>query len=32
MNKWWKNPVLQGPENDYGDYDLDDIDFDDWDT
>ena len=22
MNKWWKNPVLQGPENDYGDYDY----------
>lgn len=19
---WWKNPVLQGPENDYGDYDY----------
>lgn len=22
MNDWWKNPVLQGPENDYGDYDY----------
>ena len=22
MNKWWKNPVLQGPENDYGQYDY----------
>lgn len=22
MNKWWKSPVLQGPENDYGDYDY----------
>lgn len=22
MNKWWKNPVLQGPENDYGEYDY----------
>ena len=22
MNSWWKNPVLQGPENDYGDYDY----------
>lgn len=22
MNNWWKNPVLQGPENDYGDYDY----------
>lgn len=22
MDKWWKNPVLQGPENDYGDYDY----------
>jgi hypothetical protein len=22
MNEWWKNPVLQGPENDYGDYDY----------
>lgn len=22
MNKWWKNPMLQGPENDYGDYDY----------
>lgn len=19
---WWKNPVLQGPENDYGEYDY----------
>jgi hypothetical protein len=22
MSKWWKSPVLQGPENDYGDYDY----------
>lgn len=22
MKDWWKNPVLQGPENDYGDYDY----------
>ena len=25
MNKtyeWWRAPVLQGPENDYGDYDY----------
>ena len=22
MNKWWKSPVLQGPENDYGEYDY----------
>lgn len=22
MTNWWKNPVLQGPENDYGDYDY----------
>lgn len=22
MNNWWKSPVLQGPENDYGDYDY----------
>lgn len=22
MNDWWKTPVLQGPENDYGDYDY----------
>ena len=22
MNNWWKAPVLQGPENDYGDYDY----------
>ena len=22
MNNWWKLPVLQGPENDYGDYDY----------
>ncbi len=22
MNKWWKAPVLQGPENDYGQYDY----------
>ena len=22
MNNWWKNPVLQGPENDYGEYDY----------
>lgn len=22
MSDWWKNPVLQGPENDYGDYDY----------
>lgn len=21
-NNWWKSPVLQGPENDYGDYDY----------
>ncbi len=21
-NDWWKAPVLQGPENDYGDYDY----------
>lgn len=21
-NSWWKSPVLQGPENDYGDYDY----------
>lgn len=22
MSNWWKSPVLQGPENDYGDYDY----------
>ena len=22
MNDWWKAPILQGPENDYGDYDY----------
>jgi len=22
MNEWWKSPVLQGPENDYGQYDY----------
>ena len=22
MKNWWKSPVLQGPENDYGDYDY----------
>lgn len=22
MHDWWKSPVLQGPENDYGDYDY----------
>ena len=22
MNDWWKVPVLQGPENDYGEYDY----------
>lgn len=22
MGDWWKSPVLQGPENDYGDYDY----------
>lgn len=22
MSDWWKNPVLQGPENDYGEYDY----------
>ena len=22
MSNWWKAPVLQGPENDYGDYDY----------
>jgi len=22
MNDWWKSPVLQGEENDYGDYDY----------
>lgn len=22
MNNWWKSPVLQGPENDYGEYDC----------
>lgn len=22
MNEWWKAPVLQGPENDYGQYDY----------
>ena len=22
MNEWWKAPVLQGEENDYGDYDY----------
>lgn len=22
MNDWWKAPVLQGPENEYGDYDY----------
>jgi hypothetical protein len=22
MDKWWKSPVLQGPENDYGQYDY----------
>lgn len=22
MNNWWKSPVLQGPENDYGEYDY----------
>ena len=21
-NNWWKSPVLQGPENDYGDLDY----------
>lgn len=21
-DNWWKSPVLQGPENDYGDYDY----------
>ena len=21
-NDWWKAPILQGPENDYGDYDY----------
>ena len=22
MKNWWKSPVLQGPENDYGEYDY----------
>ena len=22
MNDWWKAPILQGPENDYGEYDY----------
>lgn len=22
MNNWWKNPVLQGEDNDYGQYDY----------
>ena len=22
MDKWWKNPVLQGEDNDYGQYDY----------
>ena len=22
MKNWWKSPILQGPENDYGDYDY----------
>ena len=22
MSDWWKAPVLQGPENDYGEYDY----------
>ena len=22
MKDWWKSPVLQGPENDYGEYDY----------
>ena len=22
MSDWWKSPMLQGPENDYGDYDY----------
>lgn len=22
MSDWWKDPRLQGPENDYGDYDY----------
>lgn len=22
MKNWWKSPALQGPENDYGDYDY----------
>lgn len=22
MSDWWKSPVLQGPENDYGEYDY----------
>ena len=22
MNDWWRNPVLQGPDNDYGEYDY----------
>ena len=22
MDNWWKSPVLQGPENDYGQYDY----------
>ena len=22
MTDWWKSPVLQGPENDYGEYDY----------
>ena len=22
MNDWWKNPVLQGPDNEYGEYDY----------
>ena len=22
MNDWWKAPVLQGPENDYGEHDY----------
>ena len=22
MNDWWRNPVLQGPDNEYGEYDY----------
>lgn len=22
ISNWWKNPLLSGPENDYGDYDF----------